>query len=399
MSAVGGFAMSMISTLSGIYLITDVGLGPFQLVLVGSVLEGTVLLFEVPTGVVADSVSRRLSVLIGFFLTGAGFLLYAVPSFPVVLAGQVVWGLGATFISGANIAWVVDEIGEDAARPLFLQASQLAQACAFAGIVAGVGLGSIALGLPVAMGGVVYLLLGLWLIGAMVEHQRPRGHTSVGAAMRSTLRSTRDALHLRPVLLLILAVAVLHGASTEGFDRLWELNLLRNVDLPEVGALGITPWFGLLRAVGLLVAILATMFVRRRLRDRTPSSPSEAPASDAAVRALLLASGLFAVTMALFAVSRNLVAAVFAFWSVVAVRGVHTPLYTAWVNTGLASESRATVNSVSAQADALGQVGGGPVLGWVAAARSVRDAIGVAALLALPAVALVRRGRRSERPT
>ena len=130
MAAAGGFAMSMVATLSGIYLITDVGLGPFQLVLVGSVLEGSVLLFEVPTGVVADAVSRRLSVLIGTFLTGVGFLMYAVPSFPVVLLGQVVWGVGATFISGANVAWLVDEIGEDAARPLFLQASQVAQAWA-----------------------------------------------------------------------------------------------------------------------------------------------------------------------------------------------------------------------------------------------------------------------------
>jgi DHA3 family tetracycline resistance protein-like MFS transporter len=389
MSAVGGFAMTMISTLSGIYLIVDVGLGPFQLVLVGSILEGTVLLLEVPTGVVADAVSRRLSVLIGFFMMGGGFLLYAVPSFPVVLAGQVVWGAGSTFISGANIAWVVDEIGEEDARPLFLRASQVAQAWSFAGIVAAVGLGSIALGLPVAIGGVAFVLLGVWLLGAMVETHRPVSHATVGGSVRSTLRSTRAALHLRPVLVLILVVAALHGASTEGFDRLWELNLLRNVDLPEVGGLGITPWFGLLRAVGLLVAIVATLFVRRRLRDR---------GSDAAVRALLITTALFAVTMAAFAVARNLALAVVAYWAVIAVRGVHTPLYTSWVNTGLAAESRATVNSVSAQADALGQVGGGPVLGWIAAAHSVRAAIGAAAVLALPAIPLVRRGRRAERP-
>ncbi|MEN3273893.1 MAG: transporter, family, tetracycline resistance protein, partial [Actinomycetota bacterium] len=157
MSVATGFAMSMVATLSGIYMITDVGLGPFQLVLVGSVLEGSVLLFEVPTGVVADAVSRRLSVLIGTFMTSVGFLLYAVPSFPVVLLGQVVWGVGFTFISGANVAWLVDEIGEDAARPLFLRASQVAQVAAFAGIFASVALGAIALGIPVAMGGVVFL--------------------------------------------------------------------------------------------------------------------------------------------------------------------------------------------------------------------------------------------------
>jgi DHA3 family tetracycline resistance protein-like MFS transporter len=388
MSVATGFAMSMVATLSGIYLITDVGLGPFQLVLVGSVLEGSVLLFEVPTGVVADAVSRRLSVLIGTFMTGVGFLLYAVPSFPVILLGQVVWGVGFTFISGANVAWLVDEIGEDAARPLFLRASQVAQVAAFAGIFGAVALGSIALGIPVATGGVVFLGLGLWLLGAMVEDNPPHGHADLRAAVRATVGSAREVTRLRPVLLLVLAVAALHGASTEGFDRLWELQLLRTVRLPHAGSFGVTPVFGLLQAVGLLVSIAATAVVRRRLRDRT---------SDAAVRALLITAALFVVAMALYAASTSLVAAVLAYWFLIAVRGVHTPLYTSWVNTGLQSESRATVNSLGSQSDALGQVAGGPVLGWIAAARSVRAAIGTGAVLAAPAVALVRRGHRAER--
>jgi DHA3 family tetracycline resistance protein-like MFS transporter len=388
MSVATGFAMSMVATLSGIYLITDVGLGPFQLVLVGSVLEGSVLLFEVPTGVVADAVSRRLSVLIGTFMTSVGFLLYAVPSFPIVLLGQVVWGVGFTFISGANVAWLVDEIGEDAARPLFLRASQLAQVAAFAGIFASVALGAIALGIPVATGGIVFLGLGLWLVAAMVEAHPRRGHADVRSALRATVGSAREVTRLRPVLLLVLAVAALHGASTEGFDRLWELQLLRTVHLPHAGSFGVTPVFGLLRAVGLLVSIAAPEVVRRRLRDRT---------SDAAVHALLVTAVLFVVAMALYAMSTSLVAAVLAYWFLVAVRGVHTPLYTSWVNTGLQSASRATVNSLGSQSDALGQVMGGPVLGWIAAAHSVRAAIGTGAALAAPAVALVRRGHRAER--
>jgi hypothetical protein len=321
-------------------------------------------------------------------MTSAGFLLYAIPSFPVVLLGQVVWGVGFTFISGANVAWLVDEIGEEAARPLFLRASQLAQVAAFAGIFASVALGAIALGIPVAAGGLVFLGLGTWLLRAMVEEHPPHGHADLGAAMRATVGSARAVTRLRPVLLLVLAVAALHGASTEGFDRLWELQLLRTVHLPQAGSLGVTPVFGLLRAVGLLVSIAATEVVRRRLRDRT---------SDAAVRALLVTAALFVVAMGLYAASTSLVAAVLAYWFLVAVRGVHTPLYTSWVNTGLQSDSRATVNSLGSQSDALGQVAGGPVLGWIAAARSVRAAIGTGAVLASPAIALVRRGHRAER--
>ena len=42
------------ATTSGVYAIREVGLDPLQLVLMGTVLEGAYLLFELPTGVLAD---------------------------------------------------------------------------------------------------------------------------------------------------------------------------------------------------------------------------------------------------------------------------------------------------------------------------------------------------------
>jgi DHA3 family tetracycline resistance protein-like MFS transporter len=69
-------------------------------VLVGTVLEIAVLTFEVPTGVLADTYSRRVSVITGFFLIGAGFVLEgSVPVFGAVLVAQVIWGAGYTLIN------------------------------------------------------------------------------------------------------------------------------------------------------------------------------------------------------------------------------------------------------------------------------------------------------------
>jgi len=56
-----GFFFHLMSVLFSVFLIVELGLGPLQLLLMGTVLEVTYLLFEVPTGVVADTVSRRLS--------------------------------------------------------------------------------------------------------------------------------------------------------------------------------------------------------------------------------------------------------------------------------------------------------------------------------------------------
>src|SRR3954451_7221110 len=92
---------SMIFTLNLVYEAKVVGLTPLQLVLVGTTLETTAFLFEIPTGIVADLYSRRLSVIIGFFLIGIGFTIEgSLAFFAAVLLNQVIWGIGSTFTSG-----------------------------------------------------------------------------------------------------------------------------------------------------------------------------------------------------------------------------------------------------------------------------------------------------------
>lgn len=94
---------SMATVLSLVYHLEVVGLNAFELVLIGTVLEASCFLLEIPTGVVADLYSRRRSVLIGIFLYGIGFVLEGfLPWFATVLLAQVVWGCGDTFISGAG---------------------------------------------------------------------------------------------------------------------------------------------------------------------------------------------------------------------------------------------------------------------------------------------------------
>jgi hypothetical protein len=69
------FLYALTFTLSMVYYVKDVGLSPLQMVLVGTVLEAACFLFEIPTGVVADLYSRRLSVIMGLVIVGLAFLL------------------------------------------------------------------------------------------------------------------------------------------------------------------------------------------------------------------------------------------------------------------------------------------------------------------------------------
>ena len=102
-AATVAFLFSVNFTTSAIYRLEIAGLNPLQLILVGTALELAVFIFEIPTGVVADSVSRRLSIIIGYVLIGSGFLLEgALPLFATILLAQILWGLGYTFTSGAR---------------------------------------------------------------------------------------------------------------------------------------------------------------------------------------------------------------------------------------------------------------------------------------------------------
>src|SRR5439155_2648707 len=81
--------------LVAVYLVTEVGLSPLQLVLVGTVMEISIFLFEVPAGVVADTYGRKLSLIVSFLIQGAAWMLVgAVSSFWIILLAWALWGFG-----------------------------------------------------------------------------------------------------------------------------------------------------------------------------------------------------------------------------------------------------------------------------------------------------------------
>src|SRR6202171_301164 len=149
-----GLIRSLLFTVMSIYFVTRVGMDPLQLVLVGTVCEATILAFEVPTGVLADVYSRRLSIVIGQTLFGLAYLVQgAVPLFVPLLPAEIVRGVGETCLSGARQAWLADEVGTERVATIFLRARQLRLWASLVGIGASVGLGNIDLRLPIVVGG------------------------------------------------------------------------------------------------------------------------------------------------------------------------------------------------------------------------------------------------------
>lgn len=391
MNAAAALCYTLVFTASNLFVITVAKLEPLQLVLVGTVLELSAFIFEIPTGVVADLFSRRLSVIIGFALVGVGFIVYGGwPYFATILLAQVLWGLGYTFTSGAAEAWISDEIGEERAAVTYLSAARLDQIASLVAIPLTVLLAARGgLSLPMLIGGGGFILLSVFLWAAMSEDgftPTPAADRTTWQQMRQTLRQGLGMVRARPALLGILGIGLFYGLYSEAYDRLSTALLLDRFTFPTWLDLPLIGWFGAISAVGMLFSLVATTLVERLGLTR----PRQLALAMGSGTALLVAA------LAGFAVSRSLVFSIALVWTIGLLRRVNAPLYTAWVNHRLDSQVRATVISMSSQVDALGQIAGGPLLGLAAQALGLQAGLLGSALLLSPALLLFALQLRGE---
>jgi DHA3 family tetracycline resistance protein-like MFS transporter len=377
---------SMIFTVDAVYQVSMVGLNALQLVLVGTTLEVAAFVFEIPTGVVADVFSRRLSIIIGMFIMGLGFVIEgSFPFFVPILLSQVLWGLGYTFTSGATEAWIADEVGEEQSGQAFLRAGQIGTIGSLIGIAPGIVIGLLGVNIPIVLGGVLLMALGVILIVIMPEtgfKPAPRENRNTFQSMGHTFKGGLRLVRGKPALMNILTIGLILGLYSEGFDRLWTPHLLNDIALPAIGALEPVVWFGLIRGIGMVLGIGVTEVVRRRI-DTSKHGP-------VARAVLILISGMVVGLLA-FALTGNFVIAVIAFWGFSSLRRTLGPLYTAWVNQHTESSVRATVISMSSQIDALGQILGGPIVGAIGLALGIPAALTICAVILATALPLLIR--------
>ena len=152
-----------------------------------------------------------------------------------------------------------------------------------------------------------------------------------------------------------------------------------------------TTWFGIIQAGSFLGAAVITWLASR-------SAALERPR--VVVRLLVVMTAVMMAATLTFALASTFWLALIAFWAARWVRISVEPLVVTLVNRGLASDVRATVLSMVGQAEALGEVCGGPALGLVGTLRTVRVALVGAALVLLSAFPLLGRtlSRRVRRP-
>ena len=386
-----GFAFGLILTAYALLYIQVAGLDPLQLVLVGTALEVSYFIFEVPTGALADTYSRRFSVIAGFVVCGLAWIGEAlIPTFAAIVVLEMIRGVGEALLSGAEDAWIAGEVGDDAVAPLFLRGGQLTQAAGIMSIPAGVVLGLLDVRIPILVGGVLFALLAVYLGIAMPERGfvRARSERRPWLQVADTARDGSRVIRRSPLLLIIVAIALLSGAASEGTDRLGEAHFLRDLGLP--GELPAIVWFGLISIAMSLISIAALQVLRPWLLRVVADDRAMAKvlAGYTAAQIVLQLAFAWAPGFAL-GVTARLGRAFLAIDSV----------ESAWTIRQIDPSVRATVLSMRGMLNGVGQVAGGPPVGAIGSLLGIRAALTASALLLLPTVALYRRASTLARPT
>ncbi|MDM0668789.1 tetracycline efflux MFS transporter TetA(P) [Clostridium perfringens] len=382
-SAITAMCFSLVATVMVVYHIEIVHLNPLQLILVGTTLELACFIFEIPTGIVADVYSRKLSIVIGGVLTGVGFILEgSISSFVFVLVAQIVWGLGSTFISGSLEAWIAEEEKNKDLDEIYIKGAQAGQIGAFIGIVLSTVIANFSVRLPIIVSGVLFIILALFLWLYMPENNfKPSapGDLNTFKKMVYTFKSGLKIVKSKSIIMILLAVTLFYGLSSEGYDRLSNAHFLQDTTLPKLGNLSSVTWFGIFGILGMILSFIVMHFMAKNLKNEDNRKNG---------KLLLCINILYISSMLIFALTRNFSLMLIAYLATNTFRIINEPIFSAWLNGHIDDNSRATVLSINGQMNSLGQILGGPIIGIIATNISVSIGIVCTSLLVAPVLVL-----------
>lgn len=385
-------AASIIWGINTLFLL-DAGLTNFEAFAANAFFTAGMVLFEIPTGVVADGWGRRASYLLGTVVLSVTTLMYYLlwvsqgPFWQWAVV-SVLLGLGFTFFSGALEAWLVDALtatGFTGSLEAVFGRGQMAGGVAM--LVGAIGGGVLAqmtsLGVPFLVR--VAALLAMTVVAGV--YMRDLGFvrdrtTPPGRAVQTILSASLEhGLRNRPVRGLMLAAPFVSGVGIYAFyaAQPYLLELYGDEEAYAVAGLAAAIVAGSQVAGGALAPRVRAAFARR-------------------TSAIILATVLGAVGLAALALTRNVVVALLLLVAAGIAEAAAVPVRQAYLNDLIPSRQRATVLSFDSLMGSAGGVVIQPVLGRTADVTSYGTSYVVAGaiqLLAVPFLLASRRARHS----
>ncbi len=386
--AVMGMSFFMMFTASALYRIDFAELEVYQLILLGTALEVSIFLFETPTGVLADLKSRRVSVIVGLFIIGLGFILEGLTVlFGVIFLAQVVWGLGYTFISGALDSWISDETNNEGIEKIIISGEQYNKVFSFLGIVLAALIGMYDVRLAIYVSGLLFLLMSVSSIFLMKEghFHRVEHNESILSAYYSHLTKGFKHIKVNKTLRVMFVVMLFYGLYSEGIDRSYELHILDNLSFRNT--LEISPIW-IISIVNALVAFTGVIFlhnIKKHVEGGT----------HLAIWIMYL-TVLMVIGVLMFGLMDYKYAALSGFILFRVAREGTYPLLNSLLVRNIPSNIKATVLSTFGQLDAIGQLLSGGLMVVAGLLFGLKGIYILTALLLIVPVILLPRTKESK---
>jgi MFS family permease len=385
-------AASFIWGVNTLFLL-DAGLSNFEAFAANAFFTVGMVIFEIPTGVVADGWGRRVSFLLGTVtLAGSTFLYYLLwqfsAPFPLWAVVSVLLGLGFTFFSGAVEAWLVDALRysgyEGGLEAVFGRGQMVAGAAMLAGSASG---GAIAqatnLGVPFLVRAGV--LLAMFAVAMWLMHDvgfTPARSTHPLGATRAVLSASIDnGLKIRPVRYVMLAAPFSAGVGIYVFYALqpYLLELFGDPNAYSVAGLAAAIVAGA-QVIGGWLAPYARSLFRKRTSVLIVSG-----CISTLIFLVLGFTRVFWVALVLLAV-----------WAI--VDSSARPVRPAYINDMIPSKERATVLSFDSLMGSSGGAVVQPLLGRSADLYGYAASLAIAGAIQLLAVPFLVASRRQGSP-
>jgi MFS family permease len=347
------------------------------------------VLFEVPTGIVADTIGRRASYLAGTVTLALSTLFYVLlwqveaPFWEWAIASMLL-GLGFTFFSGAVEAWLVDALMATGFRgeleAVFGRGQVVTGAAMLTGSVAGGFIAQqVSLGAPFAARGVVLALMFViaWRVMHDIGFTPERREGTLAEMGKITGASVDYGWRVPAIKWLMVESLLIGGVGIYAFYAL-QPYLLELYGDPHAYQIA-----GLVAAIvagAQILGGLAARHIRGAFRRRTS--------------ALLATAVLGVVTLALIGLADSFggVIALTVVWGLIFAAA--TPIRQTYLNAMIPSPQRATILSFDSMMGSAGGVWAQPILGRSADAWGYGGSYLLSAgisLLAIPCLLLSRR--------
>lgn len=369
------------------------GLTIFEVFLANASFTAAMALFEIPTGVIADTRGRRVSFLLAMGTLAAGTLAYVGAAMIhgglllFILAG-VILGVGFAFYSGAIEAWVVDALKETGYEReldrVFARAGMVSGVCMVVGTIAGGLLGQLNLSIPYVVRTallVISLFLGMRWMHDLGFTPRTLRMSGMLGEMRKVVRAGLRYGWNKPAMrLLVLQSFVVNGFFAWAWYA-WPPYFLELYGRNAVWLAGVIA--ALFSLAGVAGNVLAERLAKPGLRRTT---------------LLLVASFVLTASMVGTGVIRTFWITVPIFLLGAIAFGMLEPVRQAYLHRSIPSSERATLVSMDELMGNLGSVGGQAGLGYLSQVRSVPFGFIVGGLTTLLALPLFGRLRMMKEP-